>query len=569
MKTLSLRKDIKREYFVVSFPYDPKIVDAVRQIPQRKFEASTKYWLIPADHTVVNYVEVFSKYFEFEVTQEVLDRMEQLKIPPSTDIEIPSLKMTLRNFQRLGVSYAKRSERCFIADDMGLGKTCESIATVESLKAYPCLVACPASVKLNWQKEISMWTDRLSTIVSGEKSENCLYDGDFVIINYDILSHHQKQLESVGFKSIILDESHYVKGHKSQRTKVVKSIAKKIRYRFALTGTPVLNKPRELIAQLDILDRLNSLGGFWTFAKRYCDAKESNFGWDFSGHSNLDELHKKLSDTCFIRRMKSDVLEELPAKQRTFVPIEIDNPAEYKEVKKDFIKWVKKRLLNRKDFIEEVTQEVEASTHLTKKQKKFLIDAKINLKLSKAKAAEAVIKIEYLKQICARGKVKKFEEFIDNVLEQGNKLVVFAVHKEIQNALYEHYKDQNIARIFSEDDTPKRQENIDKFQNDPECKLMVASLGAGGIGITLTAASTVAFMEFGWNPAVHDQAEDRCHRIGQKDSVNCYYFYGEDTIDEDILELIENKRKVTQAVTDGKSMDAEKSDIEKILRKFI
>jgi len=326
-----------------------------------------------------------------------------------------------------------------------------------------------------------------------------------------------------------------------------------------------MNNPKELIPQLDILGRLDSMGGFWTFAKTYCDAKQTSFGWDFSGRSNLDDLHKKLNDVCFIRRLKADVLSELPAKQRTMVPIELDNMKEYKQVKKDFVNWLKGNIMKKDDYAGEVNK----NEKLTESQKKLLIQARIDRKVNRSRAAEAVVKIEYLKQVCARGKVQRFCDFIDNVLEQGNKLVVFAVHKDIQNLLFDKYRGQNAARIFSEDNTTKRQENIDKFQNDDTCRLMVASLAAGGVGITLTAASTVAFVEFGWTSAVHDQAEDRCHRIGQHDSVNCYYFYGEDTIDEYILELINEKRQVAENITDGKSMEMNESDLEKIIRKFI
>lgn len=268
-----------------------------------------------------------------------------------------------------------------------------------------------------------------------------------------------------------------------------------------------------------------------------------------------------------IRRLKKDVMAELPPKQRTYIPIEIDNADEYKMAEKDFIKWVKKKLIDP----EEYKKQVDAVPNLTKKQKKLLVQAMILNRLDKARRTEALVKIEYLKQIVARGKLKKFIEFIDNAIEQGSKIVVFAVHREIQNKLYEYYKNNNCARIFSEDNITIRDENVQKFQNDESCKIMIASLAAGGVGLTLTASSTVAFMEFGWTPAVHDQAEDRTHRIGQKDSVNCYYLFADKTIDNNILELIDKKRNIMDAIVDGKiqKLDNNESDVEEILNKFI
>ena len=564
MKTITLQQDKKkRSFFTITFDYDEKIIEAIKKIPQRKFEWEEKVWTVPADISIVHYIDVFGHYFQFDWSAEALDALEKLKNPENP--EIPPLKMELREFQKKGVAYAIKAERCFIADDMGTGKTAESIIAVETVNAYPCLVVCPASVKLNWQKEINMWVQRNSVIVSGEKPELMSYDADFVIINYDILQYHKNILKKKGFQSIIFDESHAVKGHKSIRTKVSKSIAKNIRYRMALTGTPVLNKPRELISQLDIIGRLDSFGGFWAFAKRYCDAKESVFGWDFSGHSNMMELHEKLQNTCYIRRMKKDVLDELPDKQRTLVPVELDNMDEYKQVKNDFIKWVRNTLIDPKQYAKELSK----VKKLTKHQKELLIQAKINLKISRTRAAEAMVKMEYLKQVCARGKLKRFTEFIDNVLEQDNKLVVFAIHRDIQQKLYDSYKSQNIASIYGDQDLADRQANVDKFQNDPGCKLMLCSLATGGIGITLTAASIVAFIELGWTPALHDQAEDRLYRMGQKNSVNCYYFYCKDTIDDYILEMLDEKRKITQAVVDGIDVEPDGSDIEKILKKFV
>ena len=447
--------------------------------------------------------------------------------------------------------------------------TPEAIASIEKLNAYPCLIVTPASTKLNWQREINSWVDRTSIIISGGKEAED-YTAECIIINYDILEKHLKNLQSVNFKSIIFDESHMIKNHKTKRTIALKKLAKNIRYRFALTGTPLLNKPKELMPQLDALDRLDSFGGFWSFAKRYCGAEEVDLPdgrkfWNFGNISNLGELNTKLVEFCMIRRLKKDVLKELPPKQRTLLPIEIDNRSEYNIAAKNFRKWVKNTLINPEEYKEEIKN----SPNLTESQKRLVLESKIQTKLNQTLSAEALVKIEYLKQLAVRGKMAKAIDFIDNALEQGVKLLVFATHREIQNELWQTYKDKNAARIFADDNIDVRQVNIDKFQTDETCRLMMASLKAGGVGINLTKSSTVIFIEFGWTPAEHEQAEDRVHRIGQADFVNCYYLFGKDTIDEAILDLIERKRSIAQAVIDGKEPPKSLDNVEEILKTFI
>jgi SWI/SNF-related matrix-associated actin-dependent regulator 1 of chromatin subfamily A len=516
----------------------------------------------------------------------------------------------LREFQKIGVAKAVKFERCIIADQMGLGKTIESIAAIEYVNAYPCLVICPASLKLNWKREIKMWTDRTVTIVDG--LTNCVYDdngnilgycadygnSDFVVINYDILvrdkikksdeidedddevknykedddseieksqpKYHRDFLKKHGFKSVIMDESHYIRNRKSMRTRAVIYLSKGLKYRFALSGTPMINKPVELITQLRAIDKLDAFGGFWTFAKRYCNAEEKGFGWDFSGMSNLKELHDKLNENCFIRRKKTDVLDELPEKQRTMIPIEISNKEEYNEAKYNLLNWMRTSLMKKTLFEYENDSELDS---LKKSQKQSLALNKINRKLLAAKRAETLVKIETLKQLVVKGKLDKFNEFIDNFLLSGEKLVIFATHKEIYNELITKYKKISVS-ITGGTSQKKRDDAVQLFQNNPDIKLFIGAIDAAGVGLTLTAASNVAFIEFGWTSAIHDQAEDRCHRIGQKDSVNCYYFYGENTIDEDILKLIEKKRKISGAVIDGEDIGADQQSLEELVNSF-
>jgi len=598
-KYITLENDKNGIYFFcIQFPYDKFLVESIKKIPTRKFHASSATWKIRADHLTARYVESFARMLDFNIDCPSSEFIKKMLQPVSEEVQISSLKRELRNFQKLGVNYIIRYERCFLADEMGLGKSGQAIAAVESTNAYPCLIICPASLKLNWKKEITLWIDKDINIIDGlvkvkykdannkkivDGHETPDYTGDFVIINYDILNRdkriknsenphdikipeHKDLLKNVQFKSVIIDESHYISNYKSLRSKAVKELTKKIRYRYALSGTPLLNRPRELISQLDILDRLDSMGGFWTFAKRYCDAVEGPFGWDFSGKSNLDELHSRLKTACFIRRKKEDVLDELPPKERILLPILIDM-TEYTKASKNFKKWLKMQLANEHDYLKDL-KEIKM---LTDSQRKLIAESKLSHKLNKTLEAEALVKIEKLKQIVAKSKLDKVYDFIDNFLNYDEKLVIFAKHKEIYDKLIKRYADISVHIVGGM--TGKQKDfAVEEFQNNPKIKLFIGAIDSAGVGLTLTASSTVVFIELGWTSAVHDQAEDRTHRIGQKDFVKCYYFYAENTIEEKILELIEKKRAISANILDGKTMisdSASGNDISEILSKFI
>ena len=239
------------EYFVVTFDYDPQLVEFVKKIPTRKYVS--KSWRIRADHHTAKYVEAFARKLDFILDVPSAEYINKMMEPVSDEIKIPTLKRDLRDFQKTGVNYITRYERCFLADEMGLGKSGQAIAAVEALDAYPCLIICPASVKIAWKKEISKWLDKDVNVIEGFVKINYEdiefggtkkrivvdydtpnYDGDFVIINYDILNRerklrnaenpndvtipdHKDLLKKIGFNSIILDESHYLINHKSLR----------------------------------------------------------------------------------------------------------------------------------------------------------------------------------------------------------------------------------------------------------------------------------------------------------------------------------------------------------------
>lgn len=331
------------------------------------------------------------------------------------------------------------------------------------------------------------------------------------------------------------------KNYKTQRTKACQALAKGVEIRLALTGTPILSRPQELISPLQILGRLDEMGGFWKFCDRYCNAHRTRFGLNLSGAAHLDELNEKLRATCYVRRTKEEVLQELPPKTRAIVPIEITNRREYDRAEADVVRWLGNQAAKEEAFLATV---VNLSLE---EQARAIADHRMSAEETAARA-EQLVRIEALKQLSAKGKMEAVKEWVESFLETGEKLVLFAHHQAVVEELAKQFKAPSIT---GQTPVERRQEYVDRFQADPACRVIVCNIKAGGVGITLTAASNVAFVELEWTPAAHDQAEDRTHRIGQTDSVTAWYLLGQGTIDEEIMSLIEAKRMVVDAATEG------------------
>lgn len=541
---------------IISFPYSPKMVELVKRIAGRRFNPNTKTWEMKL--SIDNYQSILNLAKNgFRIDKEVKTAISEMiegrqqKIVNSqahtAEIEVEGLGGELLPFQKAGVAYVVEAKRCIIGDECGLGKTIEALATIQKLNAYPAIVVCPASLKYNWEKEVKKWLPGKTVQVLNGNGR--LEKVAITIVNYDLLKKWQEQLLTIKAQAIIYDESHYIKSYKSQRSRLAKSLSKKIPVRLCLSGTPLLNRPQELINQLAVLGRLDDMGGFWFFAQHFCNAPHpTRFGLDMSGASNLKELNERLRSVCYIRRRKEDVLKELPDKRQTIIELEIDNQREYQKAKADVISYLSAKAMADKDFLESISE-------LPIEEQRRKRWARAEEAAQKASRAEELVKIEALKKLTVDGKMAGIEEWIESFLETGEKLVVFAHHRDVINRLTTKFKS---VRIIGGDKAEDRQKAVDQFQTNPDCRLIVCSLQASGVGITLTASSNVVFLELGWNPAIMTQASDRCHRIGQKDAVNIWYLLGKNTIDEDILRLIEGKRKVVDGATDG--IDVEKEE---------
>ena len=458
--------------------------------------------------------------------------------PEAPDHSMTYCAPSLRPYQLAGVDFALNEKKVLIGDEMGIGKTPQALAVFREAGAFPFVVLTPASLKLNWEREARIWlSDKVCHVIQGKKTYE-LPQADMIVLNYDILSAWHSILMAKHFRGIVMDESHYLKDYKSKRTKLVIDLAQGKEYRLALTGTPILNRPVELVPQIEAIGRMKELGGKWNFLNRYCSPRRTPWGTDFSGAANLDELNHRLRATFYIRRTKQEVLPELPAKQRNILPVILTNQGAYKKANRETIQYI----LN----------EVKVELSLTEAGKQSTQDM---YKAAIAKAASStnvLARIEALKQASAWGKVDDILSWTEAVLESGEKLILFAIHKEIIGALRQKLgKDYGVVCITGETSSLERDKAVAAFQADPAVRVILLNIKAGGVGLTLTSASYVAFAELDWSYAVHLQAEDRCHRYGQKNAVNVWYFLGKDTIDEDIYHLLEQKRAVTELATNG------------------
>lgn len=503
----------------IIFPYDLDLLHKVRTIPGRQWHEEEKCWSAPLHVESINTLLGWG----FTIDKQLSEYLRELSIRRQEIVQGEVLKLNgeLYPFQREGVAFIERNKgKALIADEMGLGKTIQAIAWLSlHPDKTPVIIVVPSSLKLNWAKEIKRWTELEAEVLFGMSPWQT--SSNIIVINYDILDAWLEHLHKLSPQVLILDECHYIKSNQALRTKAVKRLAKNIPHIIALSGTPIINRPIEIYNTLSIIDPTLFPSWRW-YTQRYCQPRYNGFGWDFSGASNTEELHQKLTSTIMIRRQKQDVLRELPDKIRSFVPLEPDNMDDYYEAENDFIT--------------------------------FIQQLKGNEAARKAANAEAFTKIELLKQLAVKGKMKQAKQWIKDFLDVGEKLVVFATHRFVIEELMAEFNQKQTIAVKIDGSVPNedRQRVVEQFQKDPKIRLFIGNIKAAGVGITLTAASNVAFLELPWTPGELVQAEDRCHRIGQRNSVNIHYLLAANTIEAKIATMLDKKQQVLDSVLDGR-----------------
>jgi SWI/SNF-related matrix-associated actin-dependent regulator 1 of chromatin subfamily A len=449
-------------------------------------------------------------------------------------------------FQRAGIKWAMDRAGSLIGDDMGVGKTIQGIGVANAMNANRILIVCPSSLKINWKEEMDKWLINKCLSKAIIKSSSAYMDANVVIMNYDILGRFADRIRAIDWDLVILDEGHFIKNPTSNRTKyIVGGTVGKKKYeplhakkRVVLTGTPLLNKPDEVwtIAHWLAPEVFSNQYAFW---QRYCDLKSSRFGkYDHSGKSNLTELQEILRSTFMIRRLKKDVLKDLPPKTRQVISIE---PT--------------------KEFKEYIAQEqraiAEARTSVAD-LKQAAIDAETSGNIDEYKNSVTKLKegirlgismISRVRKETAVAKAPLMIKYVKELLEEKDKIIVFAHHKDVISLFMEAFKG-NAVKVTGSDSTEDRNKSVKRFQNDPSVNIFMGSIMASGVGLTLTASSTVVFAELDWVPANISQAEDRAHRMGQKDNVLVQHFVLEGSLDANMARKVVEKQNMADLALD-------------------
>jgi SWI/SNF-related matrix-associated actin-dependent regulator 1 of chromatin subfamily A len=425
--------------------------------------------------------------------------------------------------QKEAIEKLLKNDKFILADDMGLGKTTSAvIASLES-ESKKVLIICPASLKINWEREIRNYTDRSVYICEGKKYE----DADFIITNYDILKnfHDPKDKENslilkTNFDLVIIDEAHYVSNAQAQRTKIIMDLTKDIKRLWLLTGTPMTSRPMNYYNILKLIDSPVSQN-WMAYAIRYCNGYQFRVGnkkvWNVTGASNLEELRERTSRQI-LRRLKTDVLD-LPEKIMTPVYLRLKSRL-YEGLMGEYYDWYNNRQEESKSL----------SVQFTKLMK--------------------------VRQVIAEEKIATTIELAENIIEQGKKVIIFSNFTDPLKKIHEHFGKKSVY-LDGSTSKPARQDAVDRFQESDKIQVFCGNMKAAGVGLTLTAAEAVIMNDLSFVPAEHAQAEDRAYRYGQKNNVSVFYPLFENTIEGVIYDILDSKKRIISTVMgdDGTSAD--------------
>ena len=470
------------------------------------------------------------------VPQKVIVQREESRAmsrATDADIEIPRPEgMEYFPFQKAGIAYAITRRATLFGDEPGLGKTCQAIGVINCTPAARRIfIGCPASLKLNWRRELEMWLVRKRPIlIGGPRVFTAMADG-IVILNYDNFHRHRDAIRDVEWDLIILDEAHYEKNPKSKRARVIfgerasreeraagmadlPPVQAKIK--LLLTGTPICNRPKELYPLIEFLDPIK-WSSKWKYYSRYCGACQEN-GWDTSGASNLDELQDILRRSIMVRRLKKDVLTELPPKTRRVV---------------------------------EFAPTGEIQSLIREERARFPTEADYEKAVEQLSSGRVIGDRPTYRKNCAIAKAQMPDvlAYMDDAVEESGKVIIFIWHREVYRLLRQHFGPRAVGMMG---DTPQaeRQAAVDAFQNSPAIQVIIGQIITMGTGLTLTASSRVIMFELDDVPGNVSQAEDRAHRIGQRDNVLVEHLIVTGTIDARMAKNCISKQEIIDKALD-------------------
>ncbi|CAH0694761.1 unnamed protein product [Spodoptera exigua] len=503
------------------------LINIFKSLPSKSYDSKSKLW----NFSINDYQQLMSKVAPLAphvvlgpIPPYVLKVLKEDAMDPSC-VDLTPIEVTLRHklmpFQVEGVKFGiSRRGRCMIADDMGLGKTFQALAIASYYRHnWPLLIVTTSSMRYTWQSKIqellpSVPMMNVVTLTSGKETQLIAdKQTEVVIVSYKITSMYTDLLKSKKFGVVIIDESHYLKSHKAQCTMALRSITRQCARAVLLSGTPALSRPAELYTQLSLIEP-----GFFTsytdYGKRYCDGKQTNFGWDMTGQSNLTELQIILQKRFLIRRTKEQVLTKLEEKTRETVLLD--------------------------QTLLDYSQDTE----------KNLSEMANAYKTSKSSDKQTAL-ITYFSE-SAKVKIPAVCKYIRELVssEPASKFLVFGHHRAVIDAVCLTLDEAAVSYICIVGSTPAgaRAELVDTFQNSPSCRCAVLSITAANSGITLTAANLVLFAELHWNPGILTQAESRAHRIGQSARVSVRYLLAPRTADDLIWPMLQTKLNVLNNV---------------------
>ena len=417
--------------------------------------------------------------------------------------------------QKESIQKLVENKKFILADDMGLGKTTSTIIAALESGSKKVLIICPATLKINWKREIENYSDKVVYIAEGK---NFSTDADFVIINYDIIKNFhdtkkkgESQILDANFDLVVVDEAHYIKNATAQRTKLINDLVKKVDRLWLLTGTPMTSRPIDYFNLLSLIE--SPVAKNWmAYAIRYCQGYQFNVGgrkiWNVMGASNLEELRDRTTGLT-LRRLKENVLD-LPDKIITPVYLRLKSKM-YEEIMGEYYDWYDKN--------------PEESKSLTVQ----------------------FAKLTKIRQVIADEKISQTIELAENIIEQGKKVIIFCNFTDSLNKICEHFG-KAAVKVDGAMSKPQRQHSVDSFQESDKIKVFVGNIKAAGVGITLTAAEAVIMNDLSFLPSDHAQAEDRAYRYGQKNNVLVYYPIFENTIEGIIYDILNNKKQVIATV---------------------
>ena len=462
---------------------------------------------------------VWGKVFETE-------QLHDFWLPKASIIKDNTVKDVVINYdkysnrpplphQKEAIQKLVENKKFILADDMGLGKTTSTIIAALESGVKKVLIICPATLKINWKREIENYTDKSVFISEGK---NFSTEHDFVIINYDIIKNFHEikkkdksEIVRANFDLVIIDEAHYIKNVTAQRTKLINDFVKNIDRLWLLSGTPMTSRPIDYFNLLSLVDSPTAKN-WMAYAIRYCQGYQFNVGgrkvWNVVGASNLEELRDRTAPTI-LRRLKEDVLD-LPEKIITPIYLRLKSK-EYEEVMGEYYDWYDKNPEESKSLTIQFTK-------LTK-----------------------------IRQIIANEKIEQTIELAENIIEQGKKVIIFCNFTESLEKITQHFG-KIAVKLNGTMSKIEKQNSVDQFQENEKIKVFVGNIKAAGVGITLTAAEAVIMNDLSFLPSDHSQAEDRSYRYGQKNNVLVYYPIFENTIEGVIYDILNNKKQVIATV---------------------